>query len=219
MDDRFGQSEGCGSSIRVRAILPSNSGNSEPQIKVFDDVFLSPDGHMYVMSNRTPEEVAIFGLAFDEHTSFVRRTTVTYIPPVERGIVETRKDGLCIFCQLILLPDPPEHTVHFPSFQLLMDAVGTCQLCSLISVAFGIACPELKQLYYDGYQPLHDRNNTLTRITIETSRFDSYNTIVACCGDPRTSKFRGQPLVWSTSQRLGETLLQPAFRRRPKSHS
>jgi hypothetical protein len=98
MDDRFGQSEGYGSSIQVRAILPLTSGNSEPQVKVVDDVLLSPNGCIYITSNRTPEEVVIFGLALDEHTSFIRRTTVKYVPPVERGIVETRKDGLCIFC-------------------------------------------------------------------------------------------------------------------------
>lgn len=82
--------------IRVRITHPA-SGQSD---QVYENVRVSPDGSIHLLSNRPPEEVFSLGALVGLREEFVPERMVTYIPPAERSITQTRADGLCIYCQL-----------------------------------------------------------------------------------------------------------------------
>jgi hypothetical protein len=208
MAENYQPAQAPRATTKVTALLAPTPENPQPQQKKYDDVLIDSDGTIQVYSSRSPEEVFLFGLTLDETSDFVRGTTVRPVSPADRGIEKARDDGLCIYCQLLLLPDPPKHTRHFPSLQLLVDSSETCQLCKLISLSLAMGSPELKQRYNDGDPSLYDRGNMSTGMTIINTKFDRHSRIVADCGNPEVSKFKGRPLVWSTSRRLGESYLR-----------
>jgi len=207
MAENYQPAQAPRATTKVTVLQAPTPENPQPQQKKYDDVLIGTDGTIQVYSSRPPEEVFLFGLALDETADFVRGATVQPVSPADRGIEKARDDGLCIYCQLLLLPDPPKYTLHAPSLQLLVDSTRTCQLCELISLSLAIGSPELKQRYNDGDPSLYDRGNMSTGIMIVNTKFDRHSRIIAECGKPGVSKFKGQPLAWSTSRRLGESHL------------
>lgn len=180
-----------------------NRPQGEREQSADDRILKGPDSVLYVNSNRQPDEVFQFGL-FPRHEDIVQpQNPIHYVKPEELSIIHPRQDGLCIYCQLLLHPDAPQHAAHYPSLQLLLDSEG-CTLCTAIKASLFQGCPKLGELYNAGYEPLQNRENYEVGITVECTRFEKHFRLVATCGDPGTSKFRGKPLVWTTNQLLGE---------------
>jgi hypothetical protein len=110
-----------------------------------------------VCSQRPPEEVFIFGLNLDPDVEFLHSRQIHRVSPAERSITQPREDSLCIYCQLVLLPDAPQYAAHQPSFQLLIDSVDRCKLCKILVSSLSQGCPDLEEMYNSGYAPLYDR--------------------------------------------------------------
>ena len=168
-----------------------------------DRIVRGPDGSILVYSTKEPEEVFMFGLHLGSDSEIVREPTVQYVHPFERSIKEPLESGLCIFCQLILSPDPPAHAQHYPSFQLLLDSKG-CDMCKVVTSSLSQGCPELQELYNNGYPPLYDRENSSTAIFVDCRKHPHHTRIVARCG--AGLRFQGKYVVWSTEERLGESI-------------
>jgi hypothetical protein len=192
----------------VRVVIRASTNEEDPQVeqRTYDNVLTGPDGEVFVYSQRPPEEVFLFGLYLDPDTEFVQDRQSHYVAPSERSIAQTREDGLCVYCQLVLLPDAPPYAAHQPSFQLLFESSEGCQLCMVITASLSQGCPDLQEMYNSGYAPLYDPGNQATAITIESKRFDKHSQIVATCGNPKSSKCRGKPVVWTTNRLLGKIL-------------
>ena len=193
-----------GAKLRRVVVRPSrNEGSPQPE-QAYDDVFFGPNGEVLVHSMQPPEEVFLFGLNLNSHSQFVRGHRVNYVSPSERSITQAREDGLCIYCQLVLLPDAPPYAAHQPSFQSLLNSKDVCKLCLVITSGFSLGCPELQEMYNSGYPPLYDIENRATTIRVESTKFDKHSRIIATCGNPSSSKFRGKAIIWTTTQRLGK---------------
>ena len=93
-----------------------------------------------------------------------------YVAPSDRGITSTREDGLCVYCQLVLLPDTPQYLAHQPSFQLLYKSNETCELCRMITSSLGQGSPDLKEMYNSEYPPIYDPGIPTFRITVKCKK-------------------------------------------------
>jgi hypothetical protein len=138
---------------------------------------------MYVSSEQPPEEVFLFGLHLDPDAEFLRNRHIHYVKPAERSIAQPREDGLCIYCELLLLPDATQYAVQQPSFQLLLDSKERCQLCRVLTASLSQGCPDLQEMYNSGYAPLYDRENYATGITVGSTKYEKHSQIVATCGN------------------------------------
>ncbi|KAK4031671.1 HET domain protein [Parachaetomium inaequale] len=171
---------------------------------------------MHLYSDRPPEDVFNFGLPLGPRESFVQVRDVRLTAPSERSIIGDREDGLCIYCQLLLLPDAPEYAAHQPCMGLLIRNWDRCQLCTLINVSIGRANPDWKARYDAG---LADVASPDTRIWVRSMKSDKYSLMVATVGDGPSPNVQGTPIVWATSKSLGTTFPPTTRSRETLSYS
>ncbi|KAK3291387.1 HET domain protein [Chaetomium fimeti] len=177
-----------------------NHDGTQEETRIYEDVLVNPDGSFFLFSDRPPEDVFNFGLPIGPRESFMQVQEVRLTAPSERSITQDREDGLCIYCQLLLLPDAPEYTTHQPCMGLLIRNWDRCVLCRLINVSIGRANPAWKAQYEAG---LADLSSPDTRIWAQNKKFDKYSLIVATLGGHSSKEVRGTPIVWTTSNKLG----------------
>jgi hypothetical protein len=184
---------------------PGNQDGTEEETRIYENVLIDPDGHMLLCSPRPPEDVLSFGLPLGPGEFFMQVRDVRLTTPSERGITRDREDGLCVYCQLLLLPDAPEYAAHQPCMGLLIRNWDRCLLCTLINVSIGRANPDWKARYEAGLMNIASPD---TRIWIRSEKFTKYSLIVATVGDhPSHPNVRGTPIVWTTSKSLGTMFL------------
>ncbi|KAH6846943.1 HET domain protein [Chaetomium sp. MPI-CAGE-AT-0009] len=191
--------------MRVVVRQPPSQDGAEEETRIYQDVLVNSEGHMFLYSDRPPEDVFNFGLPIGPRESFAQVQQVHLTTPSERSITRDREDGLCIYCQLLLLPDAPEYAAHQPCMGLLIRNWERCQLCTLINVSIGLANPAWKARYEAG---LADVASPDTRIWVRSKKYDKYSLVVATMGDqfldvPDSRNVLGKPIVWTTSNTLG----------------
>jgi hypothetical protein len=118
-------------------------------------VAVDKNGGMYVVSARNPAEVFLYGLGQDVGDQFMIKPDKILIGPESRGFTQTREDGLCKYCQLVLLVDAPATTQHDTNFAALLRSSETCNVCQVITSSFYRGTPELVELYQQDYPPSH----------------------------------------------------------------
>lgn len=187
---------------RVVVTQPRNQDGTQKETKIYEDVLVNPDGCMLLYSDRPPEDVFNFGLPLGPRESFVQVQDIRLTTPSERSITRDREDGLCIYCQLLLLPDAPEYAAHQPCMGLLIQNWDRCRLCTLINISIGRANPGWKAKYDAG---LTDSASPDTRIWVRSKKSDRYSLMVATVGDHASHNVRGTPIVWTTNKNLGTT--------------
>lgn len=185
-----------------RVVLPRvrNQDGTQAETRTQDNVVVGPDGSMFLYSNRPPEDVFAFGLPLGSNESFMQMQRTRLTAPSERGITRDRDDGLCVYCQLLLLPDAPEYAEHQPCMGLLIQNWERCLLCTLINTSIGRANPGLKAKFDAGM----DLGSGDTRIWVRSERFERHSLMVAWMGDQRSANIRGTPIVWATGRSLGK---------------
>jgi hypothetical protein len=186
---------------------PRNQDGTEEETRIYEDVLINPDGTFNLFSLRPPEDVCNFGVPLGprEFFKFQQARQVRLTTPSERSITRDRDDGLCTYCQLLLLPDAPEYAAHQPCMGLLIRNWKRCELCTWINVSIGDANPDWKAKYDDGLAE-SDIASPDTYIWVRSKKFDKYSLMVATVGDhPSPNDVRGTPIVWTTSKSLGTT--------------
>lgn len=196
-----------GGTTRVVVAQPRNEDGTEQEARTHENVLVGPDGSRYVISDRPPEEAFAFGLPLGPRESFMKVQRTRLTTPSERGITRDRGDGLCVYCQLLLLPDAPEYAAHQPCMGLLIRNWERCLLCRLINTSIGRANPDLRARFEAGM----DLGSAHTRIWVRSERFEKYSLMVAWMGDQESANIRGTPIVWATGGSLGMMFL-PATR-------
>ncbi|KAL4746955.1 heterokaryon incompatibility protein-domain-containing protein [Aspergillus terricola var. indicus] len=189
--------------IRVRIAQPGGD-------QIFDNVYVNEEGGIEVTSIRPPEEVFRFGLPIGASDSFQTQRTVRYIPPAERSITQTRDDGLCVYCQLLLLPDAPQHARHQPSLHLLIESAKRCNLCAFLNGSISMGSSELRQMWEARHPMLNEPRNSI--ITVESKKYDRYSQLVATVGNPAIARWQGRPVVWTTDNRLGKVYILKVYK-------
>ena len=114
---------------------PENGDGTQPEQQTYDNVLACPNGGMKVDSDRPSEDVFPFGLPLSQNSEFVQRRQIYFVAPSERSITQTKADGLCIYCQLLLMTDVPQYAIHQRSFQLLLDSGQRRLLCKVITAS------------------------------------------------------------------------------------
>jgi hypothetical protein len=189
--------------MRVVVTQPRNQDGTEEESRIYENVLVDPTGSILLHSDRPPEDVFNFGLPLGPRESFVQVQQARLTAPSERSITQDREDGLCIYCQLLLLPDAPEYSAHQPCMGLLIRNWDRCLLCKLINISIGRTNPDWKARYDAG---LADVASPDTRIWVRSKKYDKYSLIIATGGgDHRFSNAPGTPIVWATSKNLGTT--------------
>ncbi|KAM7191943.1 HET domain protein [Naviculisporaceae sp. PSN 640] len=189
----------------LRVVVTGTSGEEEEgtqhERRTFENVLVDSGGYIYLYSPRPPQDTFKFGIPIgqDEWFRQVHRVRLTY--PSERSITKDREqDGLCTYCQLLLLDDAPEYAAHQPCMGLLIRNWDRCQLCTLINVSIGQANPEWKAKYNSGDMDIASPD---TRIWVQSKKFERHSLILATMGVEPNPTIRGTPIVWITSKSLG----------------
>lgn len=196
------QPPGLNSVRVVVAKRPQNDGDGNHQEpRKFENVFVSSDGHMFMYSPRPPQDAFKFGIPIGQDESFrqVHRFRLTL--PSERDITKDREeDGLCTYCQLLLLDDAPEYAAHQPCIGLLIRNWDRCRLCTLINVSIGQANPQWKAKYNAGEVDIASPG---TQIWVQSKKYERHSLILATMGVEPNPTIRGTPIEWATYKSLG----------------
>ncbi|KAK4212769.1 heterokaryon incompatibility protein-domain-containing protein [Rhypophila decipiens] len=187
-------------SVRVVVTRPKSQDGTEEERQTFDNVLVNSGGLLALWSQRPPEDVFKFGLPIGPDDGFQRVHRIRLTDPSERRITKDREDGLCIYCQLLLLEDAPEYAAHQPCMGLLIRNWDCCQLCQLINISIGRANPDWKARYEAGDMDIASPD---TRIWVRSRRFERHSLVVATMGEEPDLGVQGTPIVWATSKSLG----------------
>ena len=201
---------------RARVVVkhaPDENGTEE-ETRVYENVLINLDGTIDLFTDRPLEDFLIFGLPLGPREFFLQVRDIRLTVPSERSITRDREDGLCIYCQLLLLPDAPEFAAHQPCMGLLIRNWDRCQLCTLINISIGRANPDWKANYDGGLADVASLN---ARIWIRSRKSAKFSRMVATVGDHQSPDVRGTPIVWATSKGLGTTFPPTARGREPLS--
>lgn len=188
---------------RVLVTPHQNEDGTQGETRTQENVIVDPDGNMYLYSSRPPQDVFAFGLPLGPRESFMQVQRTRLASPSERGITRDREDGLCAYCQLLLLPDAPEYAEHQPCMGLLIRNWERCLLCTLINTSIGRANSGLESRFGAGL----DLGSADTRIWVRSRKFERYSLIEAWMGDQTSANVRGAPIVWATRESLGMSAL------------
>ncbi|KAM7199686.1 HET domain protein [Rhypophila sp. PSN 637] len=187
-------------SVRVVVTRPKTQDGIEEERQTFENVLVDSNGLLSLFSQRPPEDVLKFGLPIGPDDGFQRVHRIRLTDPSERSITEDRADGLCRYCQLLLLEDAPEYAAHQPCMGLLIRNWDRCQLCQLINISIGRANPDWKARYEAGDMDIASPD---TRIWVRSRRFERHSLMVATMGEEPDLGVQGIPIVWATSKSLG----------------
>ncbi|KAK4208927.1 HET domain protein [Rhypophila decipiens] len=187
-------------SVRVVVTRPKSQDGTEEERQMFDNVLVNSGGLLALWSQRPPEDVFKFGLPIGPDEGFQRVHRIRLTDPSERRITKDREDGLCIYCQLLLLEDAPEYAAHQPCMGLLIRNWDRCQLCQLINISIGRANPDWKARYEAGDMDIASPD---TRIWVRSRRIERHSLVVATMGEEPDLGVQGTPIVWATSKSLG----------------
>lgn len=187
--------------VRVVVRQPQNEDGRHQEERTYENVLVDAAGRMHLYSDRPPEEAYAFGITLGPGENFEQAHKVKLVVPSERSITKDREDGLCIYCQVLLLPDAPEYAAHQPCMMLLVNNWDRCLLCKLINISIFREHPELKAKATAGEV---DFRSTDTRVIVQSQKYDRFSGMVATVGDLLNSKINGAPIVWTTSKTLGK---------------